>query len=379
MRLRAEPLDRVLSRAVEAGRVSGLVAGVADRDGPLYVSAAGLARTGAPRRMATDTVFRVASLAKPITTLAVLMLREVGALDLEAPLSDYLPGYRQPGVLESFDERTLDFTTRESDTAITLRHLLTHTSGYGYWFLHRPLRLLARGEPRVFEPPFLVADPGRRFAYSVSTDVLGQIIAPVSGLPLGEYLRRRVFLPLGMPDTGWAPPGDLGRLASVHQREDGGLAERPDEAPVVEPRGGGSLFSTVPDYLRLLQLLLRDGELDGVRLVRPDAVEAMCRNQIGDLKAEVQTTADPNFTNDFIFMDGTQQFGFGLMIETRPRDSGRPTGTASWGGILNTYFWIDRRTGIAGVVMMQVRPFADPDCLQVWAGLERAVYDQLGV
>ena len=377
MKLEAQPVDAVLQNAVEAGRVPGIAAGVRGRDGTLYESAYGLARSAEALPMRRDTIFRVASMTKPVTTLAILMLCEEGKLELDTPLSDVLPGYREPPVLESFDMVTGRYRTREAAQAVTIRQLLSHSSGYGYWFLDAPLYRLTSGSPELFDPPFLMAEPGTRFGYSVSTDVVGQVVPVLSGLSLDVFFAERIFEPLGMRDTGYALPEDRDRLSSLHVRQAQGFAEQPLETEAQAPRGGGGLFSTMPDYLALLGVFLNGGRAGDRRIVGRTWIEEAGRNQIGDLDAVMQTTALPARTNDFIFMDGTQKFGLGFMIETRDASTGRKAGSLSWAGIANTYFWIDPATGIAAVICMQLSPFADPACIDVYRRFERAVYDAL--
>lgn len=327
--------------------------------------------------MRTDSVFRIASMTKLVTSVAVMMLLEERKLSVDQPFAELLPGYEQPGVLDAFDSRTREYRTLPASSSVTVRQLLTHTSGYGYWFLNGPLRSLKTGAPEKFRPPFLTAEPGRRFAYGISTDVLGQIVEPLSGLPLDRFFAERILEPLGMSDTGYAPPSDARRLASVHARAGAGFDAQPNETAGPSPHGGGGLYSTAEDYLALLRLFLNHGESSGRRLLARESIEAMVRNQIGELAADVQRTVAPDYSNDFIFMDGSQKFGFGVLVETRDQPTGRTAGSYGWGGIRNTYFWVDPSAGIAGVVMMQTSPFADPRCVELYRGIERAVYSSL--
>jgi methyl acetate hydrolase len=364
----------LLRDGVAAGVAPGIVAAITDCAGIVYAGAAGVRASGRRREMGSDTAFRIASMTKPITSLAVLMLAEAGEIDLERAFADYVPGFRQPEVLESFDAATRKFTTRPAEQPITVRQLLTHTAGYGYWFMDAPLLALTKGAPELFNPPFLMHPPGTKFAYSVSMDVLGQIIEPVSGLELEEFFRQRLFDPLGMNDTGYALPSDPARLANVHARVEGRFDEQPNETVGPPARGGGGLYSTAGDYLAFLRLLLNEGEAGGRRLIGAEQIRAMTRNQIGDLFAEPQTTALPSRTNDFIFLDGTQKFGFGVMVETRAQASGRPAGSYGWAGIYNTYFWVDPDAGFAAVLLMQTSPFSDPLSIEFYRRFESAVY-----
>jgi methyl acetate hydrolase len=367
-------LDAVLQKSVDDGDVPGIVAAASDRNEVLYQGSAGRARGAFA--MSPSTVFRMASMTKLVTSVAVMMLIEEGELELDEPLARRLPGYRQPELLEHFDYRSGTYSTRALEEQITIRQLLTHTSGYGYWFLDRRLNIVTAGEAHHFDSPFLISRPGERFCYGVSTDVLGQVIAPVSGESLVGFFRRRIFGPLGMDETTFRLESP-DRLASMFVRSNGAFTEQPPEEHADAPHGGGGLYSTAADYLTLLRMLLNGGMHEGERLLAPETVAAMTSNQIGELWAEPPRTAFLARTNDFIFMDGSQKFGFGVTIETQDQPSGRPQGSYSWAGIYNTYFWVDPAHEFAATVLMQVQPFADPQCVATYRRFERALYDSL--
>ena len=371
-------VEELLRGAVSAERVPGVVACISDRDAVIDEWAFGVGCSSPERTLRIDSIFRIASMTKLATSLAVLMLCERGQLELDAPLGRYLPGYRQPGVLASFDRQTLAYTVRPAATEITIRQLLTHTSGYGYWFLDEPLQKLTRGVPELLDPPFLLHEPGERFTYSSSTDVLGQVFGPVCGTGLADFFRTELFGPLGMTDTGFEWPREERRIVCVHARQDGGFRQLPKEGEAAEARGGGGLFSTARDYLKLLRLIMNAGIHEGRSLLSPASIASVVSNQIGALVVLPQTTALPERSNDFIFMDGTQKFGFGAMLETRDQATGRHAGSLSWGGILNTYFWLDPDADLAAVLFMQVSPFADADCIALYREFEAAVYARLG-
>lgn len=367
-------LPSVLRAAVDDGRVPGLVAIVGTGNRNLYSAALGLAGVAPPRAMQLDSVFRIASMTKLVTSVAVMMLVEEGRASLDSPLSDYVPGFRQPEVLVNFDVATGAWSTRPASRNATLRELLSHTGGYGYWFLHEPLRLASGSDPDLVDPPFLIADPGQQFAYSTSTDVIGLVVEPVSGMPLDRFLASRIFAPLGMPDTGYRLPTAGARLTQVHRRARDGFRALPLESNDHPVRGGGGLYSTAPDYTRLLRCLLLGGELDGVRIIAQSSVAEITRNQIGNLDASMQRTALADRSNDFIFMDGSQKFGFGVMIETRNRPGMRAAGSWGWGGITNTYFWVDPANALIAVLLMQLAPFANRAAVELLQQFEAAVY-----
>lgn len=374
-----EGVREILERAVGEGDVPGAVALVTDRRGVVYETAAGLASASRAEPMSTDTVFRIASMTKPITSVAVLMLREDGKLDLDDALARHVEGFEQPPVLVSFDEATGDRAVRPASRAITIQDLLTHTSGFGYWFLNREILIASEGRIEYFDAPFLMHEPGERFSYGISTDVVGLVVEPLSGLPLDRFFEERITGPLGMRDTRFEPPSTPGRLSGVHKRQDGRLVDGPSELRGERPRGGGALYSTARDYAALIRMLLNEGRADdGTRLLSPESVTLMTTNRIGSLFAPLQRTAFPERTLDFAFLDGSHKFGFNLMIETRDRPGGRSAGSWAWAGIFNTYFWGDPRAGIGAVLLMQMSPFCDPACLRLAADFESAVYRALG-
>lgn len=363
-----------MREGVATGVAPGMVAAVTNRGGIVYERAVGVRSSVLRDEMQLDTVFRIASMTKLVTSLAVMMLVEEGKIELDQPFASYFPGYRQPGVLKSFDAKTKHFDVTPPGHPITVRQLLTHTSGYGYWFLHAPLLDLTGRAPELFDLPFLTSAPGERFTYGVSTDVLGQAVEPVSGASLESFFAKRIFGPLAMNSTSYRLPAVAERLAPIHARSADGFVEQPNEVEAPPAHGGGGLYSTAADYLALLRLFMRGGEVSGRQLIDSRYIRMMTENQIGDLRAERQRTALPSRTCDFLFMDGTQKFGFGVMIETEDRPNGRSAGSYGWGGIYNTYFWVDPRAGLGAVLLMQTSPFSDPSSVAFYRRFEASVY-----
>jgi methyl acetate hydrolase len=325
--------------------------------------------------MHVDSVFRIASMTKLVTSLAVLMLQEEHGVDLDAPFSQYFPEFRQPQVLESFNRASVGYATHPALTPITVRQLLTHTSGFGYWFLSHELRALMAAEPEYYNPPFLLHEPGACFSYGTSADVLGQMVAPLSGLRLEDYFAQRILGPLGMRDTGYGLPADATRLVALHIRSAGGFTELPNEKVAEPPRGGSGLYSTARDYLQLLRMLLNNGRMGSARLLSAASVSELTRNQVGGLAVKRQRSAATQVTDDFVFMDGTQKFGLGVLIETRDRSSGRAAGSYGWAGLYNTYFWVDPRASLACVVLTQTRPFCARQSIAICDEIETCVYE----
>lgn len=372
-------LDRLLRAAVLSGTIPGVVAAATDRRGIVYLGAFGSAAIDQRRALRPDSVFRIASMTKLVTAIAVLQLVEQGCVELDAPFRRSYPEFRQPPVLRAFDSVTLEYEAEPAGRDITVRELLTHTAGYGAWFLNAELRALMGAEPEYYNPPFLMHAPGARFQYGISSDVLGQLVQPLSGLTLEDFFVQRILGPLGMHETAFKLPTDAERLVSVHALTTAGLAPLPNEIAPEAPRGGSGLYGTAEDYLALLRMLLNGGRAGGRQVLSADSVREITRNQIGLVAAVRQTTAAPERTADFAFMDGTQKFGFNVLVETRDRPSGRGAGSYGWGGIFNTYFWVDPAAELAGVICMQVSPFCAPACLAVRDAFEAALYRQLGL
>ena len=375
--LSADSLSAVLAEFVDRRQIPGVVALITDVDHTVYSCALGLASRRNGIAMAPDTIFRIGSMTKLVTSIAIMMLVDERRVDLDAPLSQYVPEYRQPDVVVSFDGQTGDYRTRPARGNATIRQLLSHTSGYGTWFLDERLFQLVDGSPDLLKAPFLIDEPGAHFNYSTSTDVVAQLIEPVSGMPIEKFFAQRIYKPLGMRDTSFELTTETDRLASVFTRKPDGFTEQPTESSGPAPRGGGGLYATADDFCRILRMLLNKGECRGNRVLSESACAQLTRNQIGELFAQVQTTANPDRSNDFIFMNGTQKFSLGQAIETADQPDGRPAGTASWAGIYNTYYWIDFASEFAAAIFMQVQPFADAHCVAAMRRFERELYNCL--
>ena len=378
-------IDAALRRAVEAGEVPGVVAMAATSDGRIYDGAFGVRELGAGPAMTLDTVFRIASMTKAVTSVAAMQLVEQGKLALDAPVPDIDPALSRPQVLEGFDASGAAIL-RPAKRPITLRHLLTHTAGFVYeaWnanalrFAEATGTLAVPGLLSTLRRP-LAFDPGERWEYGINTDWVGRIVEAVSGKSLDAYFRDDIFGPLGMADTGFVPsPEQHARQVHVHQRQtDGSLEPQPRPAPAVPEffGGGGGLVSTAPDYLAFLLMLLHGGTLNGARVLRPETVALMHRNHIGELPAGVMKTHAPERSNDVDFFPGASiRWGLGYMINMEAGPNGRGAGTVSWAGLFNSYYWLDPVRRAAGVILTQILPFADPAVVRLYGAFERGVY-----
>jgi len=376
-------IDTILQAAVDAAEVPGVVAMIAAERSVVYQGAFGLRGLNAAPKMSADTVFRIASMIKVLTSVAAMQLVERGKLGLDEPAAKIDPALGSPQVLAGFDAKGVP-QLRPPHKPITLRDLLTHTSGFSYplWDaeLVRYLKL-AHGNPALPRMP-LMFDPQTKWAYGGSLDRVGRLIEIVSGKSLDLYFREHILGPLGMKDTGFSvTEAQRAREARLHVRQaDGMLIPQRVEKPKVRKvfSGGGGIYSTAPDYLKLLQALLNGGSFGGKHILRPESVAAMSANQIGDLEAGVMKTTNPALSNDVDFFPGLRlRWGLGHMINLDPVPDGRKAGSLTWAGLYNTYYWIDPAARIAGVIMMQILPFADGRALNLSRRFERGVYRAL--
>jgi CubicO group peptidase (beta-lactamase class C family) len=323
---------------------------------------------------------------KAITSVAAMQLVEQGVLSLDAPLGPLLPEIAAPDVLEGFDTAGQPIL-RPARTPITLRHLLTHTAGYGYdtWNDEILRFTQATGVPRMptnaeeLRRSPLLFEPGTRWNYGISTDVLGRVVEVASGRRLADYFAKYITGPLGMADTGfWLTPAHRARAAATHARQpDGSLRVVASDRGYGQGYlgGGGALCSTAADYLRFLRMILSGGTLEGVRILAPETLAEMGRNQIGGLEVTTLRSFIPERSVDTnFFPEQVQKWGLGFLINTERTQAGRSPGSLAWAGAVNTFYWIDPTRGVAGVMMAQVTPFADARVVETLWRFERAVY-----
>ncbi len=379
-------ITALLDDAVARGAVAGAVALAVRRDGTLFEASAGRRDLSGPAEMTPDTIFWLASMTKAIVSVGAMQLVEQDRLSLDAPVGDVLPALAEPQVLEGFDAAGAA-RLRPTRTVMTLRHLLSHTAGFGYTDWNADLRraLEQAGLPRtptnfdqVARMPLLF-DPGADWNYGISTDMVGLLIEAVSRQSLDRYLRDHVLGPLGMEDTGFLlSPAQQARRARMHRRAADGRLQ-PIDWTVGQGQGftggGGGLCGSPSDYGRFLRMLLNGGTLDGVRLLRSETVAEMSRNQIGKLQVHTLVSGMPERSNDTNFFPGmVQKWGLGFLLNSQPGPNGRSAGSLAWGGLCNSYFWLDPARGVAGCLLTQVLPFADAAALELFGAVERATY-----
>jgi CubicO group peptidase (beta-lactamase class C family) len=381
-------IDRVLRDAVTSGAVPHVAAIAADRDGILYEGGAGVRIAGESEDpVTTSTQFRIMSMTKMVATVAALQQAERGALELDAPVDTYRPEFADLQVLEGFDGDVPRL--RPPASRATVRQLITHTSGLGYWFFNADIDRYQKvtGLPNVlggaeaFKAP-LVADPGTRYEYGINTDWLGRVVEAVTGKGLDVVVKEDITGPLDMDDTMFLlDERRRDNCVTVHVRDEAGGWASAGEMLPQEPEwwaGGHGLYSTPRDYIRFERALLRGGELDGERILSQEMVDAAFTNQIGDLDVPAEIpTADAPITDSFRPGPGWK-WGYGLLLNTMDVPGRRRAGTGSWAGLFNTHFFVDRTTGICASIYTNSLPFIpEQDAWRVYGEFETALYASL--
>ena len=356
-------IDAVLKAAIGPKGLPCVVAIAAARDKVVYQGAHGDATL--------QSVFRIFSMTKPVTSVAAMQLVQEGKLDLDAPADRYLPELAGLKVLSGYDKSNHPIVKPVTHQP-TLRQLLSHTAGYGYAIWDENLVKYANADDALKAP--LVFEPGTRWQYGVSTDIVGLIVERVSGQNLEDYFQQHIFRPLGMRDTTFFPNSAMqARVVKLATRQANGTYQESEPAipKQIKPHGGGGLFSTAADYMRFVQMFLRGGE----GLLKPATIEAMRQNQIGALNVRTMKTTNPAVTRDFGFhIEAGDKFGLGFQINPTAYANGRAANSMAWAGLWNTFFWIDPQSDLCAVILMQSSPFFDEPAIQTLRAFEAAVY-----
>ncbi len=361
-------IDAMLKNAVEEGNIPGVVALIARNGKIVFYNAYGMADNASKKELKKDAIFRIASQSKAITATAVMMLWEEGRFKLDDNINKYIPEFGEAQILDSFNETDSSYTTKPAKNQITIRDLLTHTSGIGYGMIdgdERFRKIYSKAgiidafttEPVTIEENIkklaklpLHHDPGEAWVYSEGLDVLGYFIEIISGMPFDKFLKTRIFDPLAMEDTWfYLPKSKEDRLVSVQEKVDGKWRKFPvtsydTDYPIKGAKtffaGGAGLSSTAKDYAKFLQMYLNQGELNGVRLLSRTTVQSILSNQIGDI--------------------WTGGKGYGLafeLINQKGQDLGGngSVGTFDWGGYFNTQYFADPQEHVIGIIMKQTQ------------------------
>jgi CubicO group peptidase (beta-lactamase class C family) len=376
-------IDETLRSGIARRKIPATVAMVAAGSKTLYAGAFGK-RDSEGTLAAVDSIFAIASMTKAITTVAALQLVEQGKVTLDEPVSKYLPQLEKLDVLEGFASGGKPIL-RPARTAITLKHLLTHTSGLCYDTWDEKMSRFASpsaGAPASAAVGPLMFQPGERWQYGQGVDWAGRLVEKISGMSLEDYFQARILGPLEMRDTSYIlPPARFDRLIGRWTRENGELKPnlRTQPAPPKTFNGGGGLYSTAADYVRFMQMILRQGRgVNNAAILQPKTVESMEVNQIGNATAGKMRSYRPDYSSDVDIQPGfTEKWGLGFLINTTAYTGGRAAGSLAWAGIYNTFFWIDTRSGICCVLLMQFLPFVDKEAVGLLNDFERAVYASL--
>jgi CubicO group peptidase (beta-lactamase class C family) len=371
-------IDRLVqSRYLDTGRLPCAVTLVEHRGKIVHESRLGYMDVERRRPVQEDTIFRIYSMTKPITSIAFMMLVEEGLVALDDPVHRYIPQWRDLGVYEAGFLDT--FRTRRTSRPMRIIDLLRHTSGLTYGFQQRTnvdaaYRKLQLGEVGGSVPLDAMIDglakmplefsPGDAWNYSVATDVLGWLVGRISGMPFEQFLKQRIFAPLGMHDTDFFVPAEKAdRLAACYRFTPTApmrLIDEPQSSNYLRPpafvSGGGGLVSTTADYLRFTRMLLNGGSLDGVRIVGPKTLELMTANHLPGGKDLTEISVS-------LFTEATYAgvgFGLGFAVTLDPARTLLPgtAGDISWGGMASTYFWVDPREELIVIFMTQLMPSA---------------------
>ena len=376
----SETIDQILSDAVAAQHVPFVVAMSANSDGVTYSGSAGEAAEG--RAAAEDTVFRIFSATKAVGSLAAMMMIDRGKMSMDTPVADVLPEWNNLQVLDGWDGDTP--IMRAPRTTATMRHLATHRSGleYEFWCPDMAKYLEATGHPSILSGTKaslsypLMYDPGERWGYGPSIDWLGQVVEALDGRTMDQFCHEEIFDPLGMKNTGFEPDAMLDRLAGVQARGEDGKFGPFDLAPPPQPEVygmGHCLYSTAPDYIRFLRMILNGGELDGHRILSETAFAAMLEDQMEGKTFQRMETVVPPVTADVVLPEGTTH-SFAAVRSEADVPGRRKAGSQSWAGVCNTHYWVDPASDVAAVIFTQSLPFVEEPYMRTYEAFETAVY-----
>jgi methyl acetate hydrolase len=381
-------LDSLLEQSVNrAGGVPGVVAMATDRKGNFYEGSAGVRELGGNKQMTTDSVFAIFSTTKAMTGVCAMQLVEEGKISLSDPVRKYVPEIAELKVLDGFDSSGQP-VTRPPKRDITINDLLLHTSGLCYeFFSDDDLKYRTAKEiPTIVSCTFasirtvLLHDPGQRWTYGVNLDWLGRVIEQQRGKRLGEVMKERLFEPLEMTDIGFTMSDSMQRRrVTIHDRAaDGKLTPLPDLVLPQPPEmdcGGHGLYSTVGEYMKVIRMILNGGAGPNGQVLKPETIDFMSRDGLAPLEAGGWKTSIPSLSNTGEFFPGVPKgWAYTFMVNKEKTPSGRPANSLMWTGLANSFFWIDRQTGIGGYWASQIVPFQDCVAYPSFVEFETAIY-----
>ena len=383
MEIDKEKIDQVLSQSAESN-CPVVSASVLSAEAIIYRGDFGLAEVSAKKNVQKDSIFRIASMTKAITSTCIMQLIEKDKLTLKTNLKEFFPEYKQL-IIDGFNENN-EAIYSEASSDVTIQQLLTHTSGFAYEIWNKNIAgLVEKGElatafsgDKEFLKAPLSFNPGSAWEYGIGIDWLGVLIEKISDMTLQEYMTENIFKPLGMIDTSYDVPKEKNeRIVKVYGRNEQDYFEMPFDPPEKSEfySGGGNLLSTLSDYSAFLTMFLNRGKSPEGQILKEASVDLMLSNQTGELLMKKMKTSAPILSNDVdFFPDTDKSWGLGFMINNKDIENGRPKGSAGGAGLFNSYFWIDQKNEIAAIILMQMLPFAEEGCLQTLKDFERSIY-----
>jgi len=381
--LGAPPLSDTLRDSMKKRGIPQVVAMVATPYKITFTGAFGRRDQKSGIDVKPDSIFAIASMTKAITASAAMQLVEQGKITLHEPVSKFLPELGKLDVMTGFDAAGKPIL-RPATKPVTLHHLLTHTSGFAYdtWDESMLKYNTGKGAPsgaQVAPLTPLIFEPGTRWQYGTSMDWAGKLVEAISRQTLEQYFQKNILQPLGMKDTTFIFPAEkFDRLVSSTRRQPDGMLKEDPRAIPAPPKaynGGGGLFSTAPDYVRFMQMILNKGRGPSGQILQEKTVAMMAANQIGNISAGKLKTYRPAISDNVDFHPGvTDGFTYGFLINTTAYQGGRSAGSLAWAGIENTFYWIDPKKSLCAVVMMQFFPFVDKQAVGLLSDFEKAVY-----
>ena len=379
-----EELDKILKNSIERN-VPSVAASIISSDKIFYNNQFGYSSYSEQTHVKDNSLYRIASMTKAITAVCILQLIEKGQLNLDSKLRDYFPEVARNKILKGFDKNDKAIYSKPQ-TDITILHLLTHTSGYGYEIWNKNIAKLIelgeltsafQGDSKFLDSP-LIFDPGSSWEYGIGIDWLGALVEKVSDLNLQDYMTKNIFNPLCMGDTSYDISSEnVERLVSVHNREGSGYRELPFGIPERSDfySGGANLICTLSDYSTFLQMILNNGTLNGRMILKNESVEFMAKNHMGNIPIRSMETSVPFLSNDVDFFQGKKGFwGLGFLVYEEEADTGKPKGSLCSYGLFNSFCWVDHKNDLAGLIIMQLLPFFDQKAIKTLKAFEEYIY-----
>ena len=374
-------IDALLQDAVKVGKIPAVAVTVTNSEKTIYQGGFGYLGNGLNSPIDEYSIFRIASMTKPVCAAAILLLVEEGKINLDDPISRWFPKLENPEVLTYVNKTDGSYRSKRASREISIRHLLSHSSGLGYRFANETLHRLFQKTGKLPIDLPLLHEPGTAWNYGMGYQILGDLIEKITQCSLEDFFREKLFDPLGMEDTFYILPEHKShRLTAQYQRENGLLKEVSDSRKhETFISGSGGLLSTAADFIRFCRMLLNRGRFEEHRILSEISVREMMKNQIGALTVTSQNCPDPSYALPFPDAAGKDKFGLGMQISmgNLSEKNYRFTGSCSWSGLYNTHFWIDPTKGLSAVFLVQLLPFYDRECMRVFRDFEVCVYGEL--